>query len=527
VGVKLIELLHPHENERVLNLLVEGLDGEQSEAVDCRLRHKDGSWLYFEVLRTNLLHDPNVGGIVLNGRDVSERKAFEEQLTHQAFHDPLTNLANRALFADRVQHALSRQARESSSLGVIFIDLDDFKIINDSLGHGPGDEVLAEVGRRMGGCMRPMDTLARFGGDEFAVLLEDVYRPQEVAEIAERILRALEAPFFLEDKEVFVNASMGIAMVQGEEALTLGADELMRNADVAMYMAKREGKGHFRVFEPAMHEGVLERLELKGDLQRAIEHGEMELHYQPVVTLDTERISGLEALVRWSHPSRGLIAPGHFISLAEETGLIVPLGRWVLREACRRAAYIQSHHSADPPLTMAVNISVRQLQHPALVEHVQEALRESALDPSCLTLEITESVLMHDAETTIVKLTELKSVGVKLAVDDFGTGYSSLSYLSQFPVDVLKIDRAFVQPVAEGAEDSALAAAIVKLGEALHLTTIAEGIEEKSQLKQLMELGCDVGQGYYFAQPMDFPSVLSYLSPEGASKLAHAAERPG
>ncbi|MFN2488162.1 MAG: putative bifunctional diguanylate cyclase/phosphodiesterase [Actinomycetota bacterium] len=513
IGTKLVELLHPHERESVLNVLAERLQENQPEAVDCRLRHRDGSWLYFEILRTNLLHDPNVGGIVLNGRDVSERKAFEEQLTHQAFHDPLTNLANRALFADRVQHALARQARESSSLAVIFIDLDDFKIINDSLGHGPGDQVLAEVGTRMNGCMRPMDTLARFGGDEFAVLLEDLGEPEEVAEVSERILKALEAPFTLDDKEVYVNASMGITVVRGEEAMTLGADELMRNADVAMYMAKREGKGHYRVFEPEMHLGVLERLELKGDLQRAIEHGELELYYQPIVELDSKQISGLEALVRWNHPTRGLVPPLDFIPLAEETGLIVPLGRWVLLQACRQAKELQDAYPSDPPLGMSVNLSVRQLQQHGLPEHVSEALRESGLDARCLTLEITESMLMNDAELTIVKLKELKQLGIRLAVDDFGTGYSSLSYLSQFPVDVLKIDRAFVRPVTEGAEESALAAAIVKLGEALHLTTVAEGIENPAQMARLVELGCDVGQGFYFAKPMEIADVIEYLDP--------------
>jgi diguanylate cyclase (GGDEF)-like protein/PAS domain S-box-containing protein len=512
VGLKLGELLHPHETERVLNLLAEGLvDASGLEVVDCRLRHRDGSWLHFEILRTNLLHDPNVAGIVLNARDVSERKAFEDQLTHQAFHDPLTNLANRALFGDRAQHALSRQARDSSGLAVIFVDLDDFKIINDSLGHGAGDQVLVEVGRRMSRCMRPMDTLGRFGGDEFAILLEDVTRPQDVAEVAERILKALEDPFRVEDKEVFVRASMGITIVQGDEALTLGADELMRNADVAMYMAKREGKGNYRVFEPEMHAGVVERLELKGDLQRAIEGQHLDVHYQPVVTMDTERVIGFEALLRWNHPERGSIPPLQFIPLAEETGLIVPLGRWVLREACRQAKALQNEYPSDPPLSMAVNLSVRQLQHPSLVRHVVDALAESGLGPTSLTLEITESVLMNDAESTIVRLRDLKEVGVRLAIDDFGTGYSSLSYLSQFPVDVLKIDRAFVRPVADGIEESALAAAIVKLGDALHLQTVAEGIEHPAQMERLAQLGVDRGQGFYFARPMDACQARDFL----------------
>jgi diguanylate cyclase (GGDEF)-like protein/PAS domain S-box-containing protein len=511
VGFKLAELLHPHEADRVLEVLTEGLDDTHRDTVECRLRHWNGSWLYFEIRRTNLLHDPNVAGIVLNSRDVTERKRFEDQLTHRAFHDPLTNLANRALFSDRVQHALSRKSRDPNSLSVVFIDLDDFKTINDSLGHGAGDRVLIEASARMLRCMRPMDTLARFGGDEFAVLLEDVGGPSEVGEVAERILKALQKPLTVEGKEVYVNASMGVAMVEGGDALTRSADELMRDADIAMYMAKRDGKGGYRVFEPGMHVGVVERLELKGDLQRALENGELELHYQPVVTLQTGKIGSLEALVRWNHPVRGLILPNQFIPLAEESGLIVALGRWVLRVACRQAKHLQECHPSDPPLGVGVNLSVRQLQEKDLVNHVVEALEGADLDPGSLTLEITESVLMSDPETTKAKLAELKAVGVRVAVDDFGTGYSSLSYLSQFPVDVLKIDRAFVEPVAEGVEESALAAAIVKLGDALHLQTVAEGIEDPEQMDRLLQLGCVVGQGFLFAEPMSLDETLRFL----------------
>jgi diguanylate cyclase (GGDEF)-like protein/PAS domain S-box-containing protein len=521
IGVKLIELLHPKERETVLNNLSQRSPAHKdSELVECRLRHRNNTWLHFEILSTNLLHDPNVGGIVLNGRDISERKAFEQQLTHQAFHDPVTDLANRALFKDRADHALARQVRESCGLAVLFVDLDDFKIINDSLGHASGDQVLRDVGTRLHAAVRPMDTVARFGGDEFAILLEDVERPQYAAEIAERILEGLRAPFELEDKEVFVGASVGIAVVQGGEAIVLGADELMRNADVAMYMAKREGKGHYRVFEQAMHSDVLDRLELKGDLQRAIESGGLRLNYQPIVALDAQRVMGFEALLRWEHPERGTISPDAFIPLAEESGLIVPLGRWVLNEACRRARLLQARHATTPPLTMSVNLSVKQLQEPDLVAHVKEALESSGLEPSCLTLEITESVLMTDTEATILKLGALKALGVRLAIDDFGTGYSSLSYLSRFPVDILKIDRAFISRISEGAEESALAAAIVKMSEALSLKTVAEGIEDLGQLTSLMKLGCELGQGYHFAHPMDIDSAVGYLEKLGGDVLA-------
>jgi diguanylate cyclase (GGDEF)-like protein/PAS domain S-box-containing protein len=521
VGAKFIELLHPKERENALSALSERNPGSKdSELVECRLHHKDGSWLNFEILSTNLLHDPNVGGIVLNGRDISERKEFEQQLTHQAFHDPVTNLANRALFKDRADHALARQMRESCGLAVLFIDLDEFKIINDSLGHASGDQVLREVGTRLNAAVRPMDTVARFGGDEFAVLLEDVERPQYAAEIAERISEGLRTPFSLGDKEVFVGASVGIAVVQGSEAMVFGADELMRNADVAMYMAKRQGKGHYRVFEPSMHADVLDRLELKGDLQRAIENRGLTLNYQPIIALDGQRVMGFEALLRWNHSERGNIPPDAFIPLAEESGLIVPLGKWVLGEACRKARLLQARHATNPPLTMSVNLSVKQLQEPDLVAHVEEALQSSGLEPSCLTLEITESVLMTDTDATILKLGALKQLGVRLAIDDFGTGYSSLSYLSRFPVDILKIDRAFISRIAEGAEESALAAAIVKMSEALSLKTVAEGIEHLGQLTSLMSLGCELGQGFHFAEPMDIDGAVGYLEKLGGDVLA-------
>jgi diguanylate cyclase (GGDEF)-like protein/PAS domain S-box-containing protein len=514
-GRRLTELLHPHEEDKVAPVLGDAIGGPQAgfEMVECRLRHYEGTWLHFEILRTNLLGDPNVSGVVLNARDVSERKEFEQQLRHQAFHDPVTNLANRALFADRVQHALARQTRDAGGLAVIFIDLDDFKVINDSLGHAAGDKVLAEVGRTLNQCVRTMDTVARFGGDEFAVLLEDTQSTEEVAEIADRILEALEGAIDVDGKEVYIRASMGMAILEGEDAMTSAADELMRNADVAMYMAKREGKGHYRVFEPEMHASVVERLELKGSLQRAIERGELEVHYQPIIEIPGERVAGFEALVRWKRSEGRMVSPADFIPLAEETGLIVPLGGWVLKEACRQARFLQDMFPTYPLLTMSVNLSAKQLSQPGLVAAVEQALTEFDLDPATLTLEMTESVLMSDTEVTLSRLQELKRLGVRIALDDFGTGYSSLSYLSRFPVDVLKIDRSFVNTIDGEGEESALAAAIVKLGEALHLRTVAEGIELPAQLDRLVELGCVLGQGFYFGRPMHIDALIEYLSP--------------
>ena len=509
VGRRFSELLVPGEETRLLHLLADDSNspGREGEAIECSLRHRDGSPRQFEILRTNLLHDEAVGGIVLNGRDISERKAFEEQLTHQAFHDPVTNLANRALFVERVRHALARSHRDDGGVAVIFLDLDDFKTINDSLGHLAGDEVLVEVARRLDTCIRGGDTAARFGGDEFAVLLEEVGGVQEAADAAERILEAFTEPMQLDQKQLVLRATLGIAVADAGGA---DADDLVRNADAAMYIAKRDGKGGYQLFEPAMHEVVLARLELRADLQRAIVNNELELYYQPVVRLNDRSVCGFEALLRWRHSERGLVLPNNFIPLAEETGLIVPIGRWVLREGCRKAKLMQERFQLDPALTMSINLSVKQLQHSDIVADVSDALADSGLDPGDLTLEITETVVMADTEVAVQRLDELKSLGVRLAMDDFGTGYSSLSYLSSFPIDILKMDRSFLRAGA-APEASGLANAVVALGETLELEVVAEGIEHQEQWTTLRDLGCDQGQGFYFAKPMEIDDALEYL----------------
>jgi diguanylate cyclase (GGDEF)-like protein/PAS domain S-box-containing protein len=518
VGRRIDELIDPAEGGRLLRLIADGADAPvASQTLECTLAHKDGTTRQFEVLFTNLTHEEHVGGIVLNSRDVSERKAFERQLAHQAFHDPVTGLPNRALFVERVRHAIARSRREARGLGIIFIDLDDFKIINDSLGHAAGDEVLTQVSQRLALAIRASDTAARFGGDEFAVLLEDIEGVQEAADAAERIMEAIGMPLTAAHKEVALRASLGIAIAPEDGAAD--ADELIRDADAAMYIAKRDGKGGYRLFEPEMHEGVLQRLELRTDLQRALATDQLELYYQPVIRLEDGTISGVEALLRWNHPERGMVGPDQFIPLAEESGLIVPIGRWVLREGCRQGRRLLDGVPSERPATLAINLSLKQLQHSDVVADVREALEESGLAPERLTLEITESVLMADTDLAVQRLAELKKLGVKLALDDFGTGYSSLSYLSKFPVDVLKMDRSFLR---EGAspQTADLANAVVALGTTLSLEVVAEGIELPEQWKTLRDLGCELGQGFYFARPMDAESARVFLAQGRAGELS-------
>jgi diguanylate cyclase (GGDEF)-like protein/PAS domain S-box-containing protein len=512
-GKRFDRLLSESDRPLLAQLLaVDGSGGSEAHTIECSVRHRDGTTLRFEVQHTDLLHDEHVRGIVLNSRDISERKAFEEQLAHQAFHDPVTKLANRALFSDRVEHALMRAGRGIPEIAVMFIDLDDFKTVNDSLGHAAGDEVLQEVGRRLKIAVRPTDTVARFGGDEFAVLLDGVNGSADAADAAARILRALDLPVEIDGKNVFPRASVGICLV-GEDLETPEAAELLRNADVAMYMAKRDSKGSYRVFEPTMHERVVERLELRSDLQHALTLGQLQLHYQPVVRLAGREILGVEALVRWNHPTRGVIPPIQFIPVAEETGLIIPMGRWILETACHEGVRLHERFPRAEALTMSVNLSVRQLQSETIVADVRRALEVTGLPASALVLEITESLMLTDTDFAMQQLHDLKSLGIRLAMDDFGTGYSSLSYLSRFPVDILKMDRSFV-----GSDDNeALTSAIIALGTSLSLEVVAEGIELPEQATSLEELGCELGQGYLFARPMDSEALAEFLTIAGAA----------
>jgi diguanylate cyclase (GGDEF)-like protein len=434
----------------------------------------------------------------------------QEELAHQAFHDPLTDLPNRDLFKDRVGHALARQARDRKPLAVMFVDLDDFKTVNDSLGHAAGDQLLSWMAERLRQSVRPSDTVARLGGDEFAVLVEEMRGQRDAILVADRIIDALTEPLAIEGKEIFVHASVGIAMTYGG----IEMNELLKNADVAMYAAKRSGKGRYEVFNSSMNEGVLERLELKAELQRAVERNEFVLHYQPLVDLESSEIIGAEALVRWNHPKRGLIAPSEFIPLAEETGLIVAVGRWVMEEACHQIHEWQYQHGID--LKISVNLSGKQFQEAAFVSEVARVLRETPLAPDHLTLEITESMLILDTKTTIERLNELRALGVLVAIDDFGTGYSSLNYLRQFPIGTVKIDKSFTDGIAQGPEESALARAVLKLSHTLGMETIAEGVGSADQVAVLKDLGCTTGQGSLFGSAMpakEFERMLIERSP--------------
>lgn len=460
-----------------------------------------------ELVGSNLTGDRAVRGLALNLRDISERKALEERLWQQAFRDPLTRLANRNLFRDRVEHAIALARRERRRVAVMFLDLDDFKHVNDTLGHDAGDRLLQAVADRLVLTMRTTDTVARLAGDEFAVLLEGVNSTEALERPAAGVVTAFSRPFVLGDSEVRVSTSLGVAMWEPETP----ADELLSYADIAMYQAKAAGKGRYVVFEPRMLEALRDRLRLEADIVRALANDELFLQYQPVVTLDSRRLLGAEALIRWRHPARDVLTPKDFIQVAEESGHVIELGRWVLQRACADWARWCLETGAGPDLQLAVNVSARHLQQGDLVRDVDVALSESGLDPRCLVLELTESTIMDNTATNLARLQELKELGVKLAIDDFGIGYSSLAYLHRFPIDVLKIDRSFVSRLVADGEGPELARAVVMLGETLGLDTIAEGVETERQAAALLALGCTAGQGFLFARP----GALSDLSPHG------------
>ncbi|MFP5317674.1 MAG: EAL domain-containing protein [Acidimicrobiia bacterium] len=507
VGRSFADWAHPEDAATVAAALAAAGAGRVLPLLECRLGHADGSWHHVETALNDLFDDPGVRGLVLNSRDVSERKALEDELRRRALHDDLTGLANRGLFADRIAHVLSSRSKES--LALVFLDLDDFKGINDSLGHAAGDKLLKDVARRLLTCVRPQDTVARLGGDEFAILLEGADE-ERARKVADRVLAAMAPSFELEGQQVNARTSVGVAVATGD---AVDASDLLSRADAAMYVAKARGKGQYKLFEPSMRVAAVERVTIRNDLQWAVQSDEMDAYYQPLIDLRSGGVVGFEAVLRWRHPVRGLLSPAEFIEVAEDSGLIVPIGAWTLRQACREGRRLQRSHPERPPFGMSVNVSTRQLQHPRLLQEVEVALAESGFDPTLLTLEITESATVHDTEATIRKLEELKALGLRLAIDDFGTGYSSLSYLRRFPVDQLKIDRSFVSGLGRDDQDTAIVTSVISLAHALGLEAVAEGVETMEQLEALTVLGCDLAQGYNWRRPAAFDDVDAWLTP--------------
>ena len=515
-------IIHPDDQQTVERVVGEAVARGEPYMLEYRIVGADGGirWVYEKgqgVFGTE-------GAVLwLDGAifDITERKLLQEQLAKQAFYDSLTGLANRALFQDRAEHALARLARRGSGLAVLLLDLDGFKLINDSLGHQVGDEVLVTVAKRILKSSRTSDTVARLGGDEFVILLEEDANESTAASVARRILGILREPFLCQGREVSLGGSIGIAFTSGTDATS--TDELLRDADAAMYCAKANGRDRFELFEPSMHAKAVEQFELITQMQLGLERGEFVLHYQPIWELVDGGLTGVEALVRWNHPSRGLLPPGEFIPAAEQTGFIVPLGDWVLDESCRQVRVWQEAFPGRP-LSVSVNISPRQLIESDLASRVRAVLELHELDAASLTLEITEGALLHDVEETKRKLDDLKALGVRLAIDDFGTGSSSLGNLRRFPIDELKIDRTFVTGMTEDpVEGTSLVHAILELAGALHLNVVAEGIEFPEQLARLRESGCATGQGFLFAKPSvpeEIASLLARIEP--AVTTAHA-----
>ncbi len=456
--------------------------------------------------------------------DISERKRIEEQLLHDAFHDGLTGLANRALFMDHLRMTIERcKSRHSNYYAVLFLDFDRFKVINDSLGHAEGDKLLKQIARRLESITRTGDLLARLGGDEFVLLLSEMLEANDAIEVAERIQDLLKKPFDLSGNEVLISASIGIALsTDGHRQ----ADDMLRDADIAMYQAKSAGKARYKGFNEAMRTVATTRLQVETEMRAAIDRREFEMHYQPIVHLETNALSGFEALVRWRHPARGMILPNDFIPAAEETGLILPLGRWILNESCRQMREWQERYPQASSLVINVNLSCKQFLQSDLAEKISETLEETGLAPHCLKLEITESYLIENSENAVRIMNSLRKLGVELSLDDFGTGYSSLSYLHRLPLNSLKIDRSFISRMSESGENSEIVRTIIKLAQNLKMQVIAEGIETAEQLAQLNALHCGYGQGYFFSMPLEAEMAAEFID-EKQVKFPALPPRPG
>jgi diguanylate cyclase (GGDEF)-like protein/PAS domain S-box-containing protein len=504
----LIEIIHPDERQQASAFIaaIAARPAGLPQMSEFRMRQACGTWRDVEALGTNLLSNEAIGGVVLNIRDVTERN----ELNHRAFHDPLTNLPNRALFRNRLEHALAGQVRDKLSVAVLFVDIDNFKDVNDTLGHAIGDKALQEVGRRLDACIRAVDTAARIGGDEFAVLIHGAENETHAIEVARRTMDELTFTMPIDDKQVSIATSIGVAF-NGETGIgSRDAAGLLRDADAAMYKAKQYGKGCYEVFPSETHVEALTRLELKADLERAMDNSEFTLRYQPIIDLSRGDVAGLEALARWEHPTHGTLAPTDFIPLVEETGLIVPLGREILKEACRQAVLLQRECPRDPPLSISVNVSASQLQRPEFIDEVRGVLEETKIAPGSLILEVTESVMMQDMDLSVSRMNALRALGVRLAIDDFGTGYSSLKYLRSLPVDILKIDRSFLADPSR--KVTLLTAAVVQLARIFDLEAVIEGIENETHLELIQEMHADFAQGFHFSKPIRSDEVVAVIA---------------
>jgi diguanylate cyclase (GGDEF)-like protein/PAS domain S-box-containing protein len=506
IGRRPFESIHPKDAARAREAFAQLMAGQQQDRpVVFRYRSAKGAWIHLEALGANLLEHPGIRGIVLTSRDITERKRAEEQARYLSQHDPLTGLPNRTLMRDRLHQAVSHARRNNSLVALMCLDLDRFKLVNDSFGHGQGDALLMQVAQRVTACLRDTDTVARLGGDEFTVMLPDIASPQAAGEVAGRILKQFSKPFASqEEQDIYVSASIGISLFPRDGA---EAESLVKYADTAMYSAKDSGRNSYRYFTEDLNKQVREKVTLEAGLRRAIERGELRLLYQPKIELASKRVIGAESLVRWQHPSLGLVSPARFIPVAEDSGLIVPLGEWVLRAACEQ---IRKWQQQGHELQVAINVSARQFQERNLADLVMGVVKESGVDPCFVEIELTESAVMRDADASISTLERIKSGGISIAIDDFGTGYSSLSYLKRLPLDMLKIDQSFVRDITTDNNDAAIVRAIIGLARSLGIKVIAEGVEDDEQLSFLNAHGCNYGQGYLFGKPLE-PGVFERL----------------
>ena len=521
-GTSFLGYVHPREREilrEVLSALAAGSSNESH--AELRFRHRSGIWIWLEAFAQNMLHEPSVGAIVLNYRDVTQRKATEKQLEYQAYYDALTGLPNRLLFRDRVVNAIAQAQRNRRGVAVMYLDLDHFKLVNDGLGHSLGDALLSEVAARLQSCVRASDTISRLGGDEFTILLIDTSSSEAIAGVARKILQSFAHPFRVEGHELFVTASIGISIFpgDGEEVETL-----LKCADSAMYRAKELGRNQAQMFTASMNERYGRRLALEQSLHHALERDELVVHYQPIFDRNRKKIVALEALVRWDHPERGLVQPTEFIALAEETGLIVPIGEWVLRRVCHDSRAWRM--AGLPPMRVGVNIAAPQFQQLSFALVVGSILREYGCDPELLELEITETVAVQNIETTTTAMRELKELGIRIAIDDFGTGQSSLVYLKRFPIDTVKIDRAFVRDVTTDESAAAIVSYVINLAHTLRLSVVAEGVETEEQWSFLKLKGCDQMQGFLFSQPLPADEAEEFMRTELTKFSSREIPRP-